>query len=290
LARGFGQFVPFDIVRLVAPVICEEHHMPKRSWLLALVALAGIGNVASAQAAIKTQAVEYKQGDTVLEGFLAWDDAQQGKRPGVLVVHEWDGLGDYIKMRAEMLAKLGYVAFAPDIYGKGVRPANMQQSAQESSKYAKDRSLMRQRVEAGLEQLKSNPLVDTTRIAAIGYCFGGTTALELGRSGADIAGIVTFHAGLSNPSPDDAKNIKARVLVLQGANDPYAKPADVDKFEDEMRATKVDWQFVSYGGAVHGFSNPKNHDPEHGLVYDEKVDQRSWKAMQDFFAEIFAKK
>ena len=264
--------------------------MPKRPWLLALVGLACIGNVASAQAAIKTQAVEYKQGDTDLEGFLAWDDAQQGKRPGVLVVHEWDGLGDYIKMRAEMLAKLGYVAFAPDIYGKGVRPANMQQSAQESGKYSKDRPLMRARVEAGLEQLKSNPLVDTTRIAAIGYCFGGTTALELGRSGADIAGIVTFHAGLSNPSPEDAKNIKARVLVLQGANDPFAKPADVDKFEDEMRATKVDWQFVSYGGAVHGFSNPKNHDPEHGLVYDEKVDQRSWKAMQDFFDETFTKK
>src|SRR4029077_1180916 len=176
--------------------------MRKIQELVLIVALACLGGIAVAQAAIKTKAVEYKQGDTVLEGFLAWDDAQQGKRPGVLVVHEWDGLGDYIKMRAEMLATLDSVSFAPDIYGKGVRPANMQQSAQESSKYAKDRSLMRQRVQAGLEQLKSNPLVDTTRIAAIGYCFGGTTALELGRSGADIAGIVTFHAGLSNPSPE----------------------------------------------------------------------------------------
>jgi dienelactone hydrolase len=268
----------------------RENDMRKFRQSVALVALVCISGIATAQAAIKTKVVEYKQGDTVLEGFLAWDDEQQGERPGVLVVHEWDGLGDYVKMRAEMLAKLGYVAFAPDIYGKGVRPANMQQSAQESSKYFKDRPLMRQRVQAGLEQLKSNPAVDTSRIAAIGYCFGGTTALELGRSGADIAGIVTFHAGLSNPSPEDAKNIKARVLVLQGANDPYAKPADVDKFEDEMRATKVDWQFVSYGGAVHGFSNPSNHDTAHGLVYDEKVDQRSWKAMQDFFEEIFAKK
>jgi dienelactone hydrolase len=264
--------------------------MRKSRWSVPLIAFVCVGYIATAQAEIKTKTVEYKQGETVLEGFLAWDDAQQGKRPGVLVVHEWNGLNDYIKMRAEMLAKLGYVAFAPDIYGKGVRPANMQQSAQESSKYFKDRPLMRQRVQAGLEQLNSNSLVDTTKIAAIGYCFGGTTALELGRSGADIAAIVTFHAGLSNPSPEDAKNIKARVLVLQGANDPYAKPADVDKFEDEMRATKVDWQFVSYGGAVHGFSNPNNHDPEHGLVYDQKADQRSWKAMQDFFDEIFAKK
>jgi len=207
----------------------------------------------------------------------------------VLVVHEWDGLGDYAKMRAEMLAKLGFIAFAPDIYGKGVRPATPQQAAQESSKYGKDRALMRQRVQAGLEQLKNNPDVDTSRIAAIGYCFGGTVALELGRSGADVAGIVGFHAGLSNPSPEDAKNIKARVLVLHGANDPLVKPADVDKFEDEMRATKVDWQLVSYGGAVHGFSNPNNNDPSHGVVYDKKADQRSWKAMQDFFDETFAK-
>jgi dienelactone hydrolase len=263
--------------------------MRKIQELVLIVALACLGGIAVAQAAIKTKAVEYKQGDTVLEGFLAWDDAQQGKRPGVLVVHEWDGLGDYAKMRAEMLAKLGFIAFAPDIYGKGVRPATPQQAAQESSKYGKDRALMRQRVQAGLEQLKNNPDVDTSRIAAIGYCFGGTVALELGRSGADVAGIVGFHAGLSNPSPDDAKNIKARVLVLQGANDPLVKPADVDKFEDEMRATKVDWQLVSYGGAVHGFSNPNNNDPSHGVVYDKKADQRSWKAMQDFFDETFAK-
>jgi len=263
--------------------------MRKFQTSVTVAALILFGGMTAAQAEIKTKTVEYKQGDTVLEGFLAWDDAQQGKRPGVLVVHEWDGLGDYVKTRAEALAKLGYVAFAPDIYGKGVRPATPQQASQESSKYAKDRPLMRQRVQAGLDQLKSNPDVDPTRIAAIGYCFGGTVALELGRSGADIAAIATFHAGLSNPSPEDAKNIKARVLVLQGANDPLAKPADVDKFEDEMRATKVDWQFVSYGGAVHGFSNPNNNDPAHGVVYDKKADQRSWKAMQDFFDETFAK-
>ena len=264
--------------------------MRRFRFSMTLVALACISGLATAQAAIKTKTVEYKQGDTVLEGYLAWDDAQQGERPGVLVVHEWDGLGDYVKMRAEMLAKLGYVAFAPDIYGKGVRPTNTQQSMQEATKYFKDRPLMRQRVQAGLEQLKRNADVDTGRIAAIGYCFGGTTALELGRSGADIAGIVHAPRRLEQSFARRRQEHQSTPAGLQGANDPLAKPADVDKFEDEMRATKVDWQFVSYGGAVHGFSNPNNHDPEHGLVYDKKVDQRSWKAMQDFFEEIFVKK
>jgi len=263
--------------------------MGRIGLLIVTAALAFVAGAPLAQARIVGKAVEYKDGDTVLEGYLAWDDAKAGKRPGVLVVHEWNGLGDYVKMRAQMLARLGYVAFAPDIYGKGVRPATMQASAQESSKYVKDRALLRRRVRAGLDQLLANPMVDKSKVAAIGYCFGGTTALELGRSGAPVAAIVTFHAGLSNPAPEDAKNIKARVLVLQGANDPYAKPADVAKFEDEMRATTVDWQFVSYGGAVHGFTNPANHDPDHGLVYDEKADKRSWQAMVDFFREVFGK-
>jgi dienelactone hydrolase len=235
------------------------------------------------QAKIVTRDVEYKQGETVLEGYLAYDDSKNAKGPGVLVIHEWDGLGDYAKRRARMLAELGYVAFAADIYGKGVRPATPQAAGQEAGKYFKDRALLRQRVQAGLDQLKREPTVDAGKVGAIGYCFGGTAALELGRSGADLAAIVTFHAELSNPAPDDAKNIKAHLLVLQGANDPFAKPADVDNFENEMRATKVDWQFVSYGGAVHGFTNPANHDVQHGLVYDETADKRSWQAMQDFF-------
>ena len=259
-------------------------------WSVALVALFCIGETATAQAAIKTKTVEYKQGDTVLEGYLAWDDDAAGQAAGRAGGARVDGLGDYARCGPRCWPSSAMSRSRPTSTARACVRANMQQSAQEASKYFKDRPLMRQRVQAGLDQLKSNPDVDASRIAAIGYCFGGTAALELGRSGARIAGIVTFHAGLSNPTPDDAKNIKARVVVLQGANDPFAKPADVDKFEDELRATKVDWQFVSYGGAVHGFSNPNNHDPEHGLVYDEKVDQRSWKAMQDFFDEIFATK
>lgn len=253
--------------------------------VVALVALAGLAG--QARAAIKTQLVEYKQGDTTLEGYLAYDDSIQGKRPGVLVVHEWDGLGDYAKMRADMLAKLGYVAFAADIYGKGVRPKGPQESAAESSKYGRDRALMRARALAGLDQLKNNPMVDTNKIAAIGYCFGGTTVLELARSGADIAGVVTFHGGLSNPNPEDAKKIKAKVLVLAGADDPLVPPKDIEQFQKDMRDAKVDLSYVSYSGTLHAFTNPKVNDPAHGVQYNARSDKRSWQAMRDFFAEIF---
>ena len=253
--------------------------------VVAVVALAGL--VGQARAAIKTQLIEYKQGDTTLEGYLAYDDSIQGKRPGVLIVHEWDGLGDYAKMRADMVAKLGYVAFAADIYGKGVRPKNAQESAAEAGKYGRDRALMRARAIAGLDQLKNNPMVDPNKIAAIGYCFGGTTVLELARSGADIAGVVTFHGGLSNPTPEDAKKIKAKVLVLAGADDPLVPQKDIEQFQKDMRDAKVDLAYVSYSGTLHAFTNPKVSDPAHGVQYNAVSDKRSWQAMKDFFAEIF---
>ena len=167
-------------------------------------------------AELKTQTIEYKQGDTVLEGYLSYDTAFEGNRPGVLVVHEWKGLNDYAKMRADMLAKLGYVAFAADIYGKGVRPQSYDEAGAQAGKYKNDRSLLRQRVMAGLEELKSQTNVDVSKLAAIGYCFGGTTVLELARFGADIKGVVSFHGGLNSPTPADAQAIKARVLVLHG--------------------------------------------------------------------------
>jgi dienelactone hydrolase len=262
------------------PIVTARHALC--AAVVAVAAFAG-----SAQAAIKIQLVEYKQGDTTLEGYLAYDDAVQGKRPGVLVVHEWDGLGDYAKMRAEMLAKLGYVAFAADIYGKGVRPKGPQESGAEAGKYMRDRALLRPRALAGLDQLKNNPMVDPSKIAAIGYCFGGSTVLELARSGADIAGVVTFHGGLSNPNPEDAKKIKAKVLVLHGAADPLVTQKDVDQFKQDMRDAKVDLQFVAYSGTLHAFTNPKVNDPAHGVQYNELSDKRSWQSMRDFFKEIF---
>lgn len=240
------------------------------------------------QAEVRTEVVEYKQGDAVLEGYLAYDDAVKGKRPSVLIVHEWMGVNNYVKKRAEQLAKLGYVAFAADIYGKGVRPKNSDEAAAESKKYKTDRQLMRARVNAGLEALKKHKLADTKRTAAIGYCFGGATVLELGRSGADVAGIVSFHGGLDSLNPNDAKNIKGKVLALHGGDDPFVPAEQVAAFQDEMRKAGVDWNMVIYGGAVHSFTNPDSgNDNSKGAAYNEKADKRSWEDMKQFFSEIF---
>jgi len=241
----------------------------------------------SVQAKIVTQSIEYKQGDTTLEGYLAYDDSVSSKRPGVLIVHQWLGLTDYEKHRAEQLAALGYVAFCADIYGKGVRPKNVSEAGAEATKYKSDRQLLRARVNAGLDELKKNELVDTKHIAAIGYCFGGTTVIELALSGADIAGVVSFHGGLDAPNPADAKNIKCKVLALAGADDPFQNPNDLSAFESEMRDAKVDWQITFYGGAVHSFTQPDPGFVNPGAHYNEKADKRSWQAMKDFFAEIF---
>jgi dienelactone hydrolase len=242
----------------------------------------------TADAAVQTKLVEYKQGDTVLEGYLAWDDAAKHPSPGVLVVHDWMGMGDYAQLRARKIAELGYVAFAADIYGKGVRPKNRQEAAAQAGMYKGDRQLLRARALAGLDVLRGNPLCDPKRLAAIGYCFGGTTVLEIARSGADITGVVSFHGGLDNPSPRDAKNIQCKVLVLHGGDDPAVPRKDLLAFQDEMREAGVDWQLVVYGGAVHSFTNPgAGNDKSKGNAYDARADRRSWESMKDFFGEIF---
>jgi dienelactone hydrolase len=237
--------------------------------------------------ALHTESIEYKQGETTCEGYLAYDDAVKGARPGVLVVHDWLGCDSYAKMRADMLAKLGYVAFAADIYGKGVRPKERQEAMAQVTKYKGDRALLRARVTAALDVLKKQAQCDPKRVAAIGYCFGGTTVLELARSGADIAGIVTFHGGLDTPTRD-AKNIKCKVLICHGADDPYVPAADITALEDELRAAGVDWQLIKYSGAVHSFTRrDSGNDNSKGAAYNEKADKRSWEAMKQFLAEIF---
>ena len=237
---------------------------------------------------IKTQIVEYRDGDHVCEGYLAYDDAKSGKRPGVFVAHEWNGCGEYMYKRCEMLAELGYVAFAADIFGKGIRAKTFPECEAISKAYYEDRQLTRRRARAGLDVLAKQPNVDTSKIAAIGYCFGGIVVLELARSGADVKGSVAFHGQLSTPNPADAKNIKGKVLICHGAIDPVVPPAEVAAFEKEMEDAKIDWQFISYGGAMHTFTNwnlPTTPPPGVPAAYNEKADKRSWKAMRDFFAE-----
>lgn len=242
-----------------------------------------------AVAEIKTETVVYHDGDATLEGFVAYDPATlDGQTPGVLVVHQWMGLTDYEKGRCRQLAELGLVAFALDIYGQGVRPTNPREAGQLAGQYKSDRDRFRHRLNLGLEQLRSRDNVDADRIAAIGYCFGGTGVLELARSGAAVAGVVSFHGGLDSPRPADAKNIAAKVLVLHGADDPFVPKSDIDAFIAELNSAKVDWQMDAYSGAVHAFTQPMaGNDNSKGAAYNERADRRSWQAMQLFFQEIF---
>jgi len=256
----------------------------KYLWFIPLIFILST----TVNAKLRLEAIEYKEGDTVLEGYLAYDDAIKGKRPGVMVVHEWTGLGPYVKRRANELAELGYIAFAADIYGKGVRPKDHEEAAKVSGIYFNDRKLMRARAKAGLDVLKNHELTDKSRIAAMGYCFGGAAVLELARSGAGIGGVVSFHGILSTPNHEDAKNIKAKVMVFDGANDPFVPQEMVTAFEDEMRKAGVDWQMVIFGGAVHSFTVPEaGNDPSKGMAYNEKADKRSWEMMKIFYKEIF---
>ncbi len=238
-------------------------------------------------AAIETADLDYDLDGTALRGYLAFDGARPERRPGVLVVHDWGGVGEYVEVRSQMLARLGYVALAADIYGVDVRPGP-RDAPGVAGGYYRDPGLTRSRAAAGLERLRSHPLVDPARIAVIGYCFGGWVALELARSGAELAGVVTFHAALTASDPAEAASIRGKVLVLSGAADPVVPDEQILAFENEMRAAPmVDWQLVRYGGALHAFSQPEADSPQHGAAHQPAAERRSWTAMLDFFAEIF---
>lgn len=253
-----------------------------------LVSALSLSLLPALRAATVGKAIEYPVGSVLCEGWHAYDDALPGKRPGILVVHQWTGLSDYEKMRAEMLAGLGYNVFALDIYGKGVRP-QPPASGKEAGKYKDDRALFRKRLEAGLQVLRGLPQTDPDKIAAIGYCFGGTGALELARSGAKIDGVVSFHGGLGTPSPDDARKVACGVLVLHGADDPFVPPAEVAAFHREMKNAGVSYEFVAYPGAVHAFTQKMaGDDPSKGAAYQAEADAKSWEAMKAAFAKWFA--
>ena len=233
-------------------------------------------------AKIKTETVEYKDGETILEGYIAMPAKLSKKTPVVILVHEWTGLGDYVKGRAEELAKLGYVAFGVDIYGKGIRPPAPEEAGKTAGYYKSNRKILRQRTQAALDYLKTVKMADTDRVVAAGYCFGGTTALEMARAGQNIIGAVSFHGGLNADNMTDAKNIKSQVLVLHGAVDPYVSAEELANFEKEMNTNNVDWRMVKYAGAVHSFTNKAaGNDNSKGAAYNERADKRS---MVDFLA------
>lgn len=237
------------------------------------------------------QDLAYRDGKAALSGYLAQPDAAQGKRPGVLIIHQWLGLTDYEKGRAEQIAKeLGYVALAADIYGAADNPSGDRAKAGPTAgKYKGDLKLYRARIQAGLAALKKQPGVDPKNLAVIGYCFGGTGALEAARGQLDAKAVASFHGGLGY-AEKERKKLRSAVLVLHGADDPHVKAEEVAAFEDEMRARGADWQLVKYADAVHAFTQPMaGSDKSKGAAYNAKADQRSWQALKAFLAEQFGR-
>jgi dienelactone hydrolase len=234
------------------------------------------------------KSLEYTNGKTKFIGYLAREEGGAGRRPGIVVFPEAFGLGDHAKKRADRLAKLGYVALAADINGEGAMYNDLAQLGPVIQSLYDDRSEWRSRARAALDALRAQPDVDGSRVAAIGYCFGGTTALELARSGAPLAAIATFHAGLIAGLPEDAGRIRAKVLVCHGADDPLVKKDVMDAVMTELRRDKADWQVIFYGNAVHSFTNPEADARQvPALKYDKQADERSWVLMRHLFEEAF---
>ena len=234
------------------------------------------------------QPLAYKDGSTPLAGYFAKPAGAKHTVPGVVVIHQWMGLTDHERKVADDLAKLGYAALAADIYGEGVRPKTVPEAGAQAGKFKGDRTLYRARIQAALDALKAQPGVDGSKLAVIGYCFGGTGALEAARAGMPVKGVVSFHGGLDVPEGFVAKPIATKVLVCHGAVDPFVPAKDVAAFQEEMKASKADFVFIAYAGAVHAFTQKEaGNDPSKGAAYNEAAASRSWRHMKDFFGEIF---
>ena len=237
---------------------------------------------------MKTETIEYKDGDVTLRGYLAFDEKKSGKRPAVLVMPEALGLGAHAKKRAERLAELGYVALAGDPYGNGLELATVAEAIPRAGALFADVAKARQRARVALDKLASLPQADPSRLAAIGFCMGGTFGLELARDGAPLKGVVTFHSGLQTQRPATGQ-IKAKILINTGADDPLVPFEQVKAFADEMTKAGADWQVISYGGTKHSFTNPDADSVGMpALGYNKLADERSWRVMKSFFEEIFA--
>lgn len=264
----------------------------KRLLMRVAVFVLILGVVASAKAEPKIQGktVEYSAQGGVMKGYLAYDENIKGKRPGVLVVHEWWGLNEYARKRARMLAELGYSALAVDMFGEGKQATHPDDAGKFSSELMKNFDVAKARFMAAMDFLKQQPNTDPTRMAAIGYCFGGGVVLNLAREGVDLKGVVSFHGSLKGVKPAQVGNVKAKVLVLHGADDKFIPPDQIEAFKQEMRAAGADFKFISYPEAVHSFTNPdatemgkKFNMP---IAYNAKADKESWNEMKEFLSVV----
>ncbi len=259
--------------------------MKFKKTIMLMVALL-MGTVA--QAKVVTKSVTYQHDNVVLEGFLAFDDSIKEKQPGILVVHEWWGLNDYARKRAEQLAGMGYVAFALDMYGKGKVTNHPQEAAAWTKQITSNVEYWGQRALEGLKVLQKDPGTDINRIAAIGYCFGGATVQQLAYLGADLKGVVSFHGSPLVPTEEQTKKVKAKILICHGAADPMVKAEVIQNYINGMEKCVLDWQMIFYGGAMHSFTNPgADKAGIDGVKYSKPADQRSWNHMKNFFREIF---
>lgn len=260
--------------------------MQRFMWCVLLSAFA-----ISVQAKVITKEVTYTADGLNLKGYLAYDDAVTEKRPGVLVVHEWWGQNEYIRKRARMLAELGYVALALDMYGEGKQATHPEDAGKFSSAVMKNLDVAEQRFIAGLDLLQQQPQTNKQQVAAIGYCFGGGVVLAMARRGVELDGVASFHGSLGAGSPAAPGKVKARVLVLNGADDPFVKPEQITAFKQEMDAAGVDYEFINYAGAKHSFTNPdataNGKKFQLPLEYNAEVDKESWNKLQSFFQQIF---
>ncbi len=236
---------------------------------------------------IETKKIEYTHGDTLLEGVMAWDSSQTEPKPGILVAHAWAGRDDFACDKAQELAKLGYVGFALDMYGKGLKGNSTEENSNLMNPLLQNRQLLQARMQLALRVASEQAEVDSTQMGAMGYCFGGLCVLDLARSAAELKGVVSFHAILSPPDNLEAGKIKSNVLVLHGYKDGMSKPEDLATIQTELAASEIDWQTHCYGQAHHAFTNPEAHDQELGLIYNQKSAQRAWQAMTGFWQDCF---
>src|SRR5580692_3554994 len=272
--QQFGKSLPEEPMKIARARIAGL-----TSFVLAAIAV--VLQAGTAQAAIKTKWIDYKQGDNALSGVLIYDDAVQGRQPGILMIHDRSGFSEGTLADAQMIAKLGYVVFAEDMFGKGIVPKDVPEMTKLIGIYDKDRPLMRERALAGFDVLKAQPMVDPAKIAAVGYCFGGTTGIELVETGAPIVGYISVHGAFNNFTAERAKNIKGRVLILHGSEDPVAPMEQVNALVSQLREAKVNFELNLYSGSAHGFTHPQNPS-------EKRADDEYKVAMSRFFKEVLA--